>query len=253
MTTLSAAEYDAWYASKRGAWIGKVEYQLLLDRLQPQACESLLDVGCGTGWFTRQFAQIDGLNVTGLDINQQSLHYARLQDPHSHYLQGDARALPFADKTFDRSVSVTALCFVDNWPLAIQEMIRVTRSRFAIALLNRNGLLWREKGQRGGQGAYRGAHWHTIDELRSAFDNLPVQQVEYHSAVFLPSGSEEAQQVETLLSNDLDWGSFLVVSGTMPSAQPAQYAAQYSQHAQTPTNAKQSERHPLHSPANTLY
>lgn len=65
-----------------------------------------------------------------------------------------------------------------------------------------------EKGQNGGQGACRGAHWHTIDELCSVFDTLPVQHVKYHSAVFLPSGSEEAQQAETLLSNDLNWGSF---------------------------------------------
>ncbi len=215
MTPLSAAEYDAWYTSERGAWIGNVEYQLLLNLLQPKVGEHLLDVGCGTGWFTRQFAQIDGLNVTGVDINPQWLNYARQQDPHSRYLQGDARNLPFANKSFARCVSVTALCFIENWPLAIQEIIRVTRTRFAIALLNRNSLLWHEKGQNGGQGAYRGAHWHTIDELRSVFDTLPVQQVEYHSAVFLPSGSEEAQQAETLLSNDLHWGSFLVVSGTL--------------------------------------
>lgn len=213
MTALSAAQYDTWYASKRGAWIGQVEYQLLLQLLQPQAGESLLDVGCGTGWFTRRFAQIAELQVTGIDIDQQSLNYARQHDPYSHYLQGDAQSLPFADKSFDCSVSVTALCFIDNWPLAIKEMIRVTRSRFVIALLNRNSLLWREKGQDGGQGGYRGAHWHSIDELRPVLDTLPAKQVKYHSAVFLPSGSIEARQAEALLSNDLDWGSFLVVSG----------------------------------------
>ncbi len=214
MTALSAAKYDAWYSGERGAWIGEVEYQLLLKLLQPQAGDSLLDVGCGTGWFTRRFAQMAGLVVTGVDIDQQWLDYARQNDPHSDYLHGDARALPFAAKSFDHSVSVTALCFVDDWPLAIQEMIRVTRSRFVIALLNRNSLLWREKGQNnGGQGAYRGAHWHSIDELRPVLDALPVKHVQYHSAVFLPSGSAEARQAEELLSNDLEWGSFLVVSG----------------------------------------
>ena len=189
--------------------------QLLVDLLQPQAGESLLDIGCGTGWFTRRFAQIADLSVTGVDIDNQWLDYARLRDPNSLYLLGDALTLPFADKSFDSCVSVTALCFVDNWPLAIQEIIRVTRSRFAIALLNRNSLLWREKGQNGGQGAYHGAHWHTLDELHPVLDALSVQQAEYHSAVFLPSGSEEAHQVEPLLSNDLDWGSFLVVSGSI--------------------------------------
>lgn len=213
MPTLSAAQYDAWYASERGAWIAEVEYQLLLELVQPQAGENLLDVGCGTGFFTRRFAQITGLHVTGVDIDQQWLDYARQHDPNSHYLRGDARALPFADKSFDSCVSVTALCFVDDWPLAIQEIIRVTRSRFAIALLNRNGLLWRDKSQADEQSAYHGAHWHSIDELRPVLEALPVQQVTYNSAVFLPSGSTEARQAEALLSNDLEWGSFLVVSG----------------------------------------
>ncbi|HHX34209.1 MAG TPA: hypothetical protein GX719_02935 [Gammaproteobacteria bacterium] len=62
---------------------------------------------------------------------------------------------------------------------------------------------------------YRGAHWHSIDELRPVLDALPVQQVKYHSAIFLPSGSLEARQAEALLSNDLEWGSFLVVPGAM--------------------------------------
>ena len=213
MSALSAAEYDAWYTSERGAWIGEVEYQLLLDLLQPQAGNSLLDVGCGTGWFTRRFAQIDDLRVTGVDIDQNWLDYARQHDPLSTYLRADACTLPFADKSFDHSVSVTALCFIDDWPLAIQEIIRVTRSRFVIALLNRNSLLWREKAQDGGEGGYRGAHWHSIDELRQVLEALPVQQVKYQSAIFLPSGSLEARQAEALLSNDLKWGSFLVVSG----------------------------------------
>ena len=230
MTILSAAAYDAWYASERGAWIGATEQKLLVHLLKPQANERLLDVGCGTGWFTRRFAQTPGLHVTGVDINQQWLDYARQQDPLSHYQFSDARALPFAENSFDCSVSITALCFVDNWPLAIKEIVRVTSSRFAIALLNRNSLLWREKGQNGGQGAYRGAHWHSIAELRPVLDALPVQQVAYHSAIFLPSGSTEARQVETLLSNDLDWGSFLVVSGLLQEQQPLQQAGQYGAH-----------------------
>lgn len=212
MASLTATDYDAWYDTDRGRWIGDTEYRLLLQLLEPQSGESLLDVGCGTGWFTRRLAVIPRLRVTGIDIDTAWLDYARSRDAVSTYQQGDARALPFPDKTFDRSVSITALCFVDDWPLAIKEIVRVTKSRFVLALLNRDGLLWRDKGQDGGKGAYKGAHWHTAQELQPVLDALPVRNVAYRTAIFLPSGSDEARQAEPLIPNTLAWGSFLVVS-----------------------------------------
>ena len=220
MATLPAADYDAWYDTDRGNWIGDTEYQLLLRLLKPRSGERLLDIGCGTGWFTRRFAAIPGLQVAGVDIDEEWLDYARGQDAASTYQAGDACALPFADKSFDCAVSITALCFVTDWPLAIREIVRVTKSRFVIALLNRDGLLWRDKGQGGGKSAYKGAHWHTVDELRLVLDSLPICNVEYRTAVFLPSGSEEARQAEPLIPDTLPWGSFLVVSADIQDKTP---------------------------------
>lgn len=213
MATRTAAHYDAWYSTERGAWIGEQELRLLTQQLRLQSGDNLLDVGCGTGWFTRRFARLSGVSVTGIDINPQWLAFARQRDAATDYVQGDARALPFADNSFERSVSVTALCFVDEWQLAIKEMLRVTRTRFVIGLLNRNSWLWHEKGQQGGSGAYPGAHWHSIDELSQALAAMPVADISYQSAVFLPSATPAARYTEIKLSNDLDWGSFLVVSG----------------------------------------
>ena len=65
---MNPADYDAWYYTPRGRWIGDTEYALATRLLAPQAGDSLLDVGCGTGWFTRR-AAADGLLVTGLDPN----------------------------------------------------------------------------------------------------------------------------------------------------------------------------------------
>ena len=41
----------------RGRWIGQLEYSLVRGLLKPIPDESLLDVGCGTGYFTRCFAR----------------------------------------------------------------------------------------------------------------------------------------------------------------------------------------------------
>jgi len=214
---VNPAEYDAWYDSPRGRWIGEAEYRLLLDLLGPRPGERLLDVGCGTGWFTRRLAAMPGLHVTGVDVDAQWLEFARGRDARSAYLTGDARALPFADRSFDRVVSVAALCFVADWRVALEEILRVTRSRFAIGLLNRNSLLWREKGQGGGSGAYRGAHWHTHREIRSALERLPARSVRVRSGIFIPSGSPIARAAERILPSLLPWGGFTVVAGNVSS------------------------------------
>ena len=51
---MTPADYDAWYAPPRGCWIGETEYALAARLLAAQPGDSLLDVGCGTGWVTRR-------------------------------------------------------------------------------------------------------------------------------------------------------------------------------------------------------
>lgn len=210
---MNPAEYDAWYDSARGHWIGETEQCLLLKLLALRPGERILDVGCGTGWFTRHMAARPGLDITGVDLDAAWLDFARKQDPASTYLQADALALPFADDAFDRVFSVTALCFVADWPRALGEIVRVARQRFVIGLLNRDSLLWAEKGKDGGTGAYRGARWHTRHEIRRALAPLPVRNVRLKSAVFLPSGTGIARLVERLLPGAFLHGGFVVAAG----------------------------------------
>ncbi len=203
--------YDAWYDTPRGRWIGETEFALLHRMLAPSAGETLLDVGCGTGWFTRRFADSNDLHVTGLDPNAEWLDYARHRAPQVEWLEGDARKLPFEDGSFDHVSSVTALCFVDDWQQALHEMVRVARRRIVLGLLNRHSLLWQEKGRHGG-GAYQGAHWHTVPEVRAALANLLVKNVQVRTAIFLPSGSAFARTLEQVLPWRLPWGGFLAIT-----------------------------------------
>ena len=68
-------EYEAWYETARGHWIAQREFDLMMRLLRPPAGSTLLDVGCGTGHFTRRFAAA-GLHVTGLDPDAAMLDYA---------------------------------------------------------------------------------------------------------------------------------------------------------------------------------
>jgi SAM-dependent methyltransferase len=210
---LNPADYDAWYATPRGRWIGETEYALAAWGLAAQPGDSLLDVGCGTGWFTRR-AAADGLVVTGLDPNAAWLDYARAHSsPALNWVDGDARALPFADASFDHVLSIAALCFVDDARQAVAEAVRVARRRFALGWLNRTSLLYGQKGRHGGSGAYRGARWQSAREVRALFSGLPVQNLILRSAVFLPSGSGWARRVERAVPGSVPWGGLLLASG----------------------------------------
>jgi SAM-dependent methyltransferase len=173
-------------------------------------------VGCGTGYFTRRFAGEADLRVVGLDPNPSWLDFARTHGVGTErYCVGVAESLPFADRSFDLSVSVTALCFVRDARRALQEMLRVTRKHFAVGLLNRHSLLYLRKGVAGGSGGYRGAHWHTAREIRALLDGLQAANLTLRSAVFLPDGGPFARRVETVIPNLLRLGAFIVATGSV--------------------------------------
>lgn len=210
---MEPAEYDAWYDSPRGRWIGEAEFRLAARQLAANPGDSLLDVGCGSGWFTRRFADM-GLQTTGLDPDAAWLSYARTHgDPAIRWVEGDARNLPFADASFDHVLSIAALCFIEDERQAVAEIVRVSRRRFAIGWLNRTSLLYREKGRQGGSGAYHGARWHTASEARAFFSGLPVHNLKLRSAIFLPSGTTLARQLEKFVPGLLPWGGLLLMAG----------------------------------------
>ena len=89
----------------------------------------VLDVGCGTGSLSSCLAQDpDIASVCGLDISPEYVEYARNRNGDSRldFQVGDACALPFADASFDHTVSMLALQFVRQANLAVREMRRVT-------------------------------------------------------------------------------------------------------------------------------
>lgn len=215
-------DYDVWYQTPRGRWIGETEYSLLKSLLRPEPGSSLLDIGCGTGHFTRLFARSIRGCVVGIDPNGEWLSYARAHAANGEgYIAARAEALPFPDRAFEFSVSVTALCFVRDQEQALRELIRVTRRRFVLGLLNRRSLLYLQKGRGGGTGGYYGARWHTASEVRALFESLPVTRVVMRTAILLPMVSAPfVQALESLWPRGVLWGGFLAVAGEVSRAAP---------------------------------
>ena len=213
--------YEAWYETPRGRWIGTVEYSLLKSLLRVTPESSVIDIGCGTGHFTRLFAQTTTGLVVGLDPNAEWLSYANGHSMNNEcYVTGRAEALPFPDRSFDYTVSVTSLCFVNDPMQALHEMVRITRRRIVLGLLNRFSLLYLGKGRKGeGAGGYKGAHWDSPAEVRALLASVAIDNVILRSAIVLPQGTALARAIERCLPDTILLGGFLAVSGDLQVSQ----------------------------------
>lgn len=160
--------YHAWYETPRGSWIAANELDLMLKQLRPRPAHRLLDVGCGTGWFSSRFADA-GLQVTGLDPDDAALRFARQRDGRIDWVQARVEALPLPDQTFDYVTAVTSLCFVADPAQRLRELWRVSREAVVLGLLHHRSLLWRAKR---GHGGYRGARWDLLREVRGWAERL---------------------------------------------------------------------------------
>jgi SAM-dependent methyltransferase len=109
--------------------------------------ERVLDVGCGSGAATRTLAQRVGPNgrVTGLDPSSALLKIARGLvekaglDGLIELREGDCRALPFPEASFDAVLAATALSHVPDPGRALAEMVRVTRPGGRVAIFDVDG------------------------------------------------------------------------------------------------------------------
>jgi len=138
-----AKQYESWYRGP-GRRADRLEKRLLrwcLDQF-PDA-RTILDVGCGTGHFTRWFAEF-GLDVTGLDSSPAMLRVAR-EHGGVRYVQGDALALPMAPRTVDLVMLITTLEFLDDPAGGLREAVRVARHGLVLGVLNRASLLGRRR------------------------------------------------------------------------------------------------------------
>ena len=162
-----AREYEAWYELPGGNWVSDREKAVLASQLAAFThAKSLLEVGCGTGHFTRWFAA-QGLSVTGLDASAAMLEDARRRDSRLDLVRGDAVALPFSDGSYDVVAFITALEFIADPRAALHEAVRVARQGLILGCLNRNsllGLVSRMRGERP-TGVLAAAHRYSPGEL----------------------------------------------------------------------------------------
>lgn len=115
------------------------EYRMALEMLSIEPGDRVLDVACGPGNFSRDFAEAtgDGGLVVGLDASAPMLATAVRETERANvaYVRGDAAALPFRDRSFDAVCCFAALYLIEEPSRALAELVRVLAPGGRLALL----------------------------------------------------------------------------------------------------------------------
>lgn len=185
---LFAETYDRWYDTAEGAMYDRLEKKAVAE-LQSENThgKKLLDVGCGTGHWSRYFSQL-GFTVTGVDISPEMVRVAVGKDINRASFQiADAHHLPFEDGMFDVSVAITTLEFVRNPAGVIHEMVRCTRhsnGKLIFGVLNCWASINHKRKMDGNQ-PYSSARFFSPSQLRNMLE--PYGEPKVFSTAFVPT------------------------------------------------------------------
>jgi 2-polyprenyl-3-methyl-5-hydroxy-6-metoxy-1,4-benzoquinol methylase len=107
--------------------------------------KQVLDVGCGPGWLTVQYA-MGGAQVSSVDLTRKAVElceaHLRLRGVTADVRQGNAEELPFGDDTFDMVFSSGVLHHTPDTYKTFQECFRVLKPGCAAKItLYRKGIL----------------------------------------------------------------------------------------------------------------
>ena len=200
----TAAHYEAWYETPQGRQADQQEKQLLRWLMGLfSGVRTVLEIGCGTGHFTR-WLRDEGFWVVGLDLSAPMLAQAQALDS-PPLVRGDAHRLPFADGAVDLAVLVTTLEFLARPQEALTEALRVARRGLVLGVLN----LWSPLGlARRVAGLFRpsvysAARFYSVWELQRIVRSVagPKAKVIWRTTLF-PWGIPRRP-------SSLPWGGFI--------------------------------------------
>lgn len=153
--TVTGNTYDKYGSSNPVVRRLMAGFERTLDELWEMAAPtSILDVGCGEGVLTHEWAQrLDGGRIVGIDLDDPHLHelWKTRQAPNLEYQVMKAENLPFAENEFDMATAIEVLEHVPDPEETLCEMQRCAK-RWILVSVPREPI-WRATNMA------RGAYW----------------------------------------------------------------------------------------------
>lgn len=110
-------EYEQWFSTFEAVYDSEVE---ALKRVMPDENKAGLEIGAGSGLFASRLGLRYGVEPSGPMLEKAKARGIEMK-------QGAAEELPYPDESFDYTLMVTAICFLDDLDKAMEEMRRVLK------------------------------------------------------------------------------------------------------------------------------
>lgn len=82
-------------------------------------CRTVLDVGCGEGYYLSGLPQIP--ERWGIDVSKEAVRYAAVREKNAQFLVATASHLPFAERSFDALLSMFALTMPEEFSRVLKD------------------------------------------------------------------------------------------------------------------------------------
>lgn len=114
--------------------IGDSGYKHALQFLKLKPHQTLLDVGCGTGYFS-DLAYKQNIGVTGIDASNELIEQAKKRNSKIEFSVGEMEELPFSDNSFDAVCGFNSFQYAENLNNALLDARRVLKNKGKLVIM----------------------------------------------------------------------------------------------------------------------
>jgi len=180
--------YDNWNKQHRGDRYHEIHGEIkaraheILKALEAHKISTgeILEVGCGTGWFTERLCHLG--NVTAVDLSPQAIEMAKARGTGARFTACDVLGHDFAEKNFDVVVCVETLFYVEDAVALVEKMAALCAAHGYLAVTTINKFVYERSHDVGPPAKGQIRNWmsrrETLDLIQRFFDVISVSTVE---------------------------------------------------------------------------